>query len=749
MHDKFKAPVRNSFRFLLTLPGVRFLRTLNSTRLTLLYTAIMLCGLALPPESLRAEDPPRCGETEIVQSLHLTDWESGLETWTTGTYGVERPDTFDTPDWAVTANLPDTRPGNAAFVPNLDIGDCGADDESGVLTLSSPSIVIPNSAAHPRISFNHWYQIEYGWDGGNVKISVNGGPYTLVPATAFETGPYSNTLFMAFDEYGVTYNTNPLAEQDAFTGPEDEQTSSEWTESRVNLEGIAAAGDSIRLRFDFGVDACFGVVGWYLDEVEVYNCTEEPPPADTTLTLTNQAINDNGGTAVPSNWTLTASGPTGFSGPGSSVTSGAGFEPGTYNLAASGGPGGYANSAWSCTGATQVDGDTISLAEGQIATCTITNDDVPPVLTLVKQVVNDSGGTATAADWTLLASGPTGFSSQGPSVTSDAAFDAGRYDLDENGGPAGYAASAWDCDGGTQIDSNTVRLALAEQVTCTITNNDIAEGFQINTGHAGAWFNPDTSGQGQFIDIEPATQFMFISWFTYTDENSANPHEQRWLTAQGNYSGNLAELTLYETLGGRFDDPQEVETQPVGVVSLLFSDCEQGEMSYRIDTEGLEGGFPLVRVIPGSGNTCAEIDGINTQAVDINAGMDGSWFDPNTSGQGFFIDAYPDPEGGNFIFVSWFTYGDDTASGQRWLTAQGTFQGSVAEIDVHETTGGSFDDPLSPSTVKVGTLTLDFTDCSNAMLSYSLTDEALAGEIAVTRVVPGSEAMCEQLIGAE
>ena len=68
--------------------------------------------------------------------------------------------------------------------------------------------------------------------------------------------------------------------------------------------------------------------------------------------------------------------------------------------------------------------------------------------------------------------------------------------------------------------------------------------------------------------------------------------------------------------------------------------------------------------------------------------MNGSWFDPATSGQGFFIDAYPNP-GGDFIFVSWFTYGDDTASGQRWLTAQGAFAGSVAEIDVYETTGGS------------------------------------------------------------
>ncbi len=54
--------------------------------------------------------------------------------------------------------------------------------------------------------------------------------------------------------------------------------------SRVNLAGIAAAGDSIQLRFDFGIDECFGAVGWYIDEVEVYSCEAEPDKIDQTIT---------------------------------------------------------------------------------------------------------------------------------------------------------------------------------------------------------------------------------------------------------------------------------------------------------------------------------------------------------------------------------------------------------------------------------------------------------------------------------
>jgi glucose/arabinose dehydrogenase len=273
--------------------------------------------------------------------------------------------------------------------------------------------------------------------------------------------------------------------------------------------------------------------------------------------------------------------------------------------------------------------------------------------------------------------------------------------------------------------------------------------FTINAGHSGAWFNPETSGQGQLIDVEPASQFMFVSWFTHTDAASANPFEQRWFTAQGNYSGNTAELPLFETLGGKFDDPQMVTTTQVGEVTVSFSDCGQGQMTYSLDEEGLQGEFPLLRVIPGSENVCEDLAGTSPQAVDINAGMDGAWFDPATSGQGYFIDAHPDPEGGNFIFVSWFTYGDETASGQRWLTAQGGFEGSLAEIDVFETTGGSFDDPLTPSTVRVGTMSLDFTDCSNAQLSYSLPADPAEGDIAITRVIPGGQVLCEELAGED
>ena len=290
------------------------------------------------------------------------------------------------------------------------------------------------------------------------------------------------------------------------------------------------------------------------------------------------------------------------------------------------------------------------------------------------------------------------------------------------------------------------------QVLADILPDSSPAPFQINAGHSGAWYNPATSGQGQLIEVVPEEQFMFLAWFTYTDLASDSPYEQHWYTAQGNYSGSTADLILHETLGGQFDSPQPPDTNPVGTVTVSFSDCRQGQMVYRIDADGRQGTLPLHRVIPGSDHVCEDHvarAAMATEAVAVNAGMDGAWVNGDTLGQGFLVDAHPDPEGGNFIFVAWFTYGDDTVSGQRWLTAQGGFAGSTAAIDIYETTGGLFDDPHPVDVSPVGTMTIDFADCSNAQLSYTLSDEGLGGDMAISRLIPNAQAMCEELAGAQ
>ncbi len=243
-----------------------------------LSNAITAVELRQPPGQcnfqtvLESQPPERCAGLGELQSIALTDWESGLAGWTPGTRDVVNPGTFDTPPWTVVSNLPDGRAGSAAFVADLVTGNCTADDETGVLALDSPEIVLSPNTVTPRLSLNHWLASEPGYDGGNLKISVNGGAFTLVPADALEVSPYNANLVTV-----QSGNTNPLAGQSAWTGSDAGTLSGSWGQTQVNLSGIATGGDTVRLRLDFGIDGCNGRIGWYVDEVEFYRCSAELP----------------------------------------------------------------------------------------------------------------------------------------------------------------------------------------------------------------------------------------------------------------------------------------------------------------------------------------------------------------------------------------------------------------------------------------------------------------------------------------
>ena len=238
---------------------------------------IMIGGIEWAEAGLNVLDPNApelCAGHGELNSISLTDWEAGLESWTVDTHDVADDKTFATPDWAVVDSLPDDRPGMAAFVADLD-ASCGADDQTGALTLDSPPILIPAGTLVPRISVDHWVATEFEFDGGNINISVNGAGFNLIPASAIEFNPYNSTLDPASNG-----NTNPLAGEDVFTGTDAGGSSGSWGQSHINLFGIAAAEDTIQLRFDFGIDSCIGVIGWYVDEVEVYSCSAELLPSD-------------------------------------------------------------------------------------------------------------------------------------------------------------------------------------------------------------------------------------------------------------------------------------------------------------------------------------------------------------------------------------------------------------------------------------------------------------------------------------
>jgi hypothetical protein len=111
--------------------------------------------------------------------------------------------------------------------------------------------------------------------------------------------------------------------------------------------------------------------------------------------------------------------------------------------------------------------------------------------------------------------------------------------------------------------------------------------------------------------------------------------------------------------------------------------------------------------------------------------------DQQAATQDFYFHALTDPKGDRFVVVSWAFAGDDTASGQRWLTAKGYFEGLTAKIDALEMTGGSADG------VRVGTVTVNFVDCNSAEVHFAPDDDSLESRNKITRVDSGIWKYCQ------
>jgi uncharacterized repeat protein (TIGR01451 family)/LPXTG-motif cell wall-anchored protein len=282
------------------------------------------------------------------------------------------------------------------------------------------------------------------------------------------------------------------------------------------------------------------------------------------LHLRKTITTDNGGTALATAWTLTATGalgsPTNLSG-STPVDSGPTFKSDTYALGESG-PVNYTAGAWNCGAATMPDATHVTVPLGGNVTCTINNNDNAPSLTLNKIVSNTNGGTALATAWTLTAAGslgsPTNLSGTTP-VTSGSDFKADTYTLGESGGPSGYTASDWSCTGGTQ-NGNQITVGLGQTASCTITNSDIAPTLKLVkevANNNGGTKNPidwDLTSTGSvlgFTDKGNSTTFHTVkAGVVYTLSESTVPGYDAgtWSCNGGSLSGNQITLGLNQNV---------------------------------------------------------------------------------------------------------------------------------------------------------------------------------------------------------
>ena len=136
----------------------------------------------------------------------------------------------------------------------------------------------------------------------------------------------------------------------------------------------------------------------------------------------------------------------------------------------------------------------------------------------------------------------------------------------------------------------------------------------------------------------------------------------------------------------------------------------------------------------------------------INSGLNDAWYNPNTSGQGFFIVVWEDIE---TIFLSWFTFDTERPPegveailgepGHRWLTAQGPYEGDTATLEVFVSSGGVFDSAVpavNPAETE-GTITIVWTGCNEGLVVYNMPSLGLMGEIPIERIMLDNVPWCE------
>jgi len=148
---------------------------------------------------------------------------------------------------------------NAAFVNDPDaISD---------KRLDSPSIPIGSDSA--QLTFRQNLDLESGFDGAVLEISISGGAFQdiLDAGGSFMVGGYTHMISSSFQ--------SPIAGRHAWSG-----YSGGFITTTVNLPS-AAAGQNIVLRWRLASDNSNAAAGWRIDTIKIIDCVATPTPTPT------------------------------------------------------------------------------------------------------------------------------------------------------------------------------------------------------------------------------------------------------------------------------------------------------------------------------------------------------------------------------------------------------------------------------------------------------------------------------------
>jgi uncharacterized repeat protein (TIGR01451 family) len=398
----------------------------------------------------------------------------------------------------------DDIPGNSAFLVNVcsypsqqpgsDPSDCVVNPNSGFLTLVKDA-----DPDDPAIDFD--FQLTPGATDGSEQFSIAGsGARRLIPMKA---GMVSVEEILADSLY-------LLAEATC------ERSNASPTGTHV-IESNTVSGVEIQVGRE---TVC-----------TFHNIIAEPPAGP--VNLVKQVINDNGGNAGASDFTLSSAlienenslscleGIAGSPTPSGTTEAAVSGELSAnafrfdcrYALSETG-PAGYTQQSMHCD-AGELVGNQLTLSETDVegpVTCTIVNDDQPATITLVKEVVNDNGGDQGANDFGLSIGGTAVDSGGTLEVDSNTAIT-----LDETGRD-GYTFTEIRGEGCPATLGGTVTLDEGEAITCTIVNDDqpatitlvkqviLDDGGNETANDFGLQIGETTVSSGQTVEVDSNTE---------------------------------------------------------------------------------------------------------------------------------------------------------------------------------------------------------------------------------------------------
>ncbi len=125
----------------------------------------------------------------------------------------------------------------------------------------------------------------------------------------------------------------------------------------------------------------------------------------------------------------------------------------------------------------------------------------------------------------------------------------------------------------------------------------------IGPGFTGAWFDPNQSGHGLFLEVLP-NNLMLAWWFTFNPEGT----QQAWFGGTGPITGNTAVVTAAITTGGRWIpnfDPNSIVNTLWGTFTFTFTDCNHGRVEFSSVIPGYgSGSMALTRITEPASLTC-------------------------------------------------------------------------------------------------------------------------------------------------